>query len=185
VSISTVIEQARLSDPPAGMRTRVIAIDGPGGAGKSTLAARVSAALGDAPVVHTDEFATPDDPKEWWRRLLADVLLPLSRNRSARFRPYDWQTGRLRAWRVIEPSPFVVLEGVSASRDAFRLYLSLTVWVATPREERLRRGLARDGQGARGQWLAWMADEDAYFAREQPARRADLVVSGRTAPDLL
>ena len=82
------------SHPPAGMRTRVVAIDGQGGAGKTTLARAVAEALGDAPVVHTD-FASPEDPKDWWRRLLADVLCPLSQGRAGRYRPYDWVAGRL------------------------------------------------------------------------------------------
>jgi uridine kinase len=177
-TVEAIIERARQAHRPAGMPTRVIALDGPGGAGKTTLAGHLSAALGDAPVVHTDEFATPDDPREWWQRLLADVLCPLSHGHASRFRPYDWVAGRLTRWRVIEPGAFLVLEGVSASREAFRPFLSLTVWVRTAREERLRRGLARDGQGARDQWLAWMADEDAYVQREKPERNADLVVSG-------
>jgi hypothetical protein len=42
----------------------------------------------------------------------------------------------------------------------------------------LRRGLARDGQQARDQWLGWMAEEDAYVQRERPDLNADLVVSG-------
>ena len=71
-----------------------------------------------------------------------------------------------------------MLEGVSASRNVFRPFLRLTAWVSTAPEERLRRGLERDGQDAREQWLTWMADEDAYVAREAPEANADLVVSG-------
>ena len=76
------------------------------------------------------------------------------------------------------PVPYVILEGVSASREAFRPYLCYTIWVETPREERLRRGLERDGLEARGLWDEWMAEEDAYVEREHPDQRADIVVSG-------
>ena len=41
---------------PGGVR--LVAVDGYGGAGKSTFAARLAAALGGAAVVHTDDFAT-------------------------------------------------------------------------------------------------------------------------------
>jgi hypothetical protein len=71
-----------------------------------------------------------------------------------------------------------VIEGVSASREAFRPYPTLAVWVQTDRDERLRRGLAQDGRGALGQWREWMAREDVYIRRERPDSTADVVVSG-------
>jgi len=45
----------------------------------------------------------------------------------------------------VAPAEFLVLEGVSASRGAFRPFLAYAIWVETPRAERLRRVLARDG----------------------------------------
>jgi uridine kinase len=72
----------------------------------------------------------------------------------------------------------VILEGVSAMRDAFRPFLSYTIWVETPRDERLRRGLERDGAEAFEQWQAWMTAEDDYIQREHPMETADIVVDG-------
>ena len=160
------------------MSTRVIAIDGPGGAGKSTLAERVSVALGNSPIVHTDDFAGWETPLEWWPRLLTQVLEPLSRNQPARYQRYDWETECLAEWHELPPAPYVILEGVSASREAFRPYLSYTVWIETPRDERLRRGLERDGIETRDQWLAWMAAEDAHFERELSREKADTIIRG-------
>jgi uridine kinase len=77
-------------------------------------------------------------------------------------------------------TPFLVLEGVSASRAAFAPYLAFRVWVSTSRQERLRRGLERDGQDAIALWREWMAREDEYIAAERPHERADLIVSGWT-----
>ena len=57
----------------------------------------------------------------------------------------------------IEPAEIVILEGVSASREVFRPYLAYVIWIETPREERLRRGLERVGEDARDQWERWMA----------------------------
>ena len=42
--------------PPRAPGTQVIAVDGPSGAGKTTLAARLSDALHGAPVVHMDDL---------------------------------------------------------------------------------------------------------------------------------
>jgi uridine kinase len=178
VSTPTLIAQrASAASAPPQMRCRVIAIDGPGGAGKSTLAAQVGELLA-AQVVCTDDFAGWEQPLEWWPRLIEQVLRPLSGNRAGHYQCYDWDTGRLAEWRDVPVASFLILEGVSSSRIAFAPYLALSVWVSTPRPERLRRGLERDGQIARGRWREWMAQEDAYVAAEHPHRRADLVVSG-------
>ena len=45
---------------------RLVAVDGPGGAGKSTFASELSEAAGGAPVVHTDDSAAADNPTDWW-----------------------------------------------------------------------------------------------------------------------
>jgi uridine kinase len=175
---------ARIADavahrqPPGGMRTRIVAVDGAGGSGKSTFARQLAAALGDCAIVHTDDFASWDNPVDWWPELIAEVLAPISRGEPARFRPSQWTPGRQPQAVELAPTEFLVLEGVTASRRAFRPYLTYAVWIETSAELRLRRGLARDGEQARPQWEAWMAEEDGYREREHPERTADLVVSG-------
>ena len=158
------------------MTTKIVAVDGPGGAGKSTLAAHLAAALGDAPVVHTDDFASWDDPLDWWPRLLKDVLEPLSRGETARYRRTNWGDDEHEQWEEVAPSEFVILEGVSASREAFQPFLTYSIWVDAPWDLRLRRGLERDGEEARAQWEEWMAEEDRYVERERPQQRADLLL---------
>jgi uridine kinase len=177
-SIDDIVRAVRDKPPPDGMVTKIIAIDGPGGAGKSALAARLAAELGDAQLLHTDDFASWDNPVDWWPRLLREALEPLSRNEPARFKRTDWENKGREQWREIEPAEFVILEGVTASRQAFQPFLTYSIWVETPRELRLRRGLERDGEEARAQWQKWMAREDAYVSREKPQIRADVVVSG-------
>ena len=158
------------------MDTRIVAIDGPGAAGKSSLAAFLARRLG-AEIVHTDDFASWDDPIDWWPRLLEQVLEPLAAGRRARFTPTSWD-GLPRADIVVEPAEVVILEGVTSSRAAFRPFLAYSIWVETPRELRLARGLERDGESMRAQWEAWMALEDRYIDEERPAERADLVLPG-------
>jgi uridine kinase len=166
------------------MATSIVAIDGYGGAGKSTLAARLAELLRAeglrVDLVHTDDFAAADNPLNWWPRLLAQVLEPLHDAAAARYQRYDWDLQQLAEWHTFEPGGLVLLEGVSASRNAFRPYLSLAVWIETPADERLRRGLEQDGEAAREQWQQWMADEIAWGSVERPWRRADIVISGES-----
>jgi len=161
------------------MTTRIVAVDGTGGAGKSTFAARLSAVLGDAAIVHTDDFAGWDNPLDWWPELIERVLEPLSRNEvRLRFLRSVWEPGRAREWVELRATPLLILEGVTASREAFRPYLTYTIWIDAPAGVRLARGLGRDGPASREQWESWMAAEEEYRLRERPDEHADLVVRG-------
>ncbi len=54
-----------------------------------------------------------------------------------------------------------------------------TIWVECPRDQRLKRGLERDGEDARQMWEDnWMVHEDLYVGVQRPQERADLVVDG-------
>jgi uridine kinase len=176
--LDAVVAAIRAKAPPGGISTKVVAVDGPGGAGKSTLAERLAQSLGGAQIVRTDDFASWSIPLDWWPRLVEEVLEPLARGERSRYRCSTWSTEQPEDWKEVAPAEFVVLEGVSASRAAFRPYLTYSIWIETPRDVRLQRGLARDGEEARGQWEQWMAEEDAYVARERPHERADAVLPG-------
>ena len=161
------------------MTTRIVAVDGKGGAGKSTFAARLAAELDDAEIVRTDDFASWDNPFDWWPELIEKVLVPLSRNKPVPpFERSHWEPGQQPEQVHLRRTDFIVLEGVTASRDAFRGYLTYAIWVETPRDVRLERGLERDGEHALPQWEAWMEGEEQYRLREHPDTRADFVVRG-------
>ena len=117
----------------------LVAIDGPGGAGKSTFAERLSIALGGAPVVPTDDFASADAPLEWGPRLLSQVIEPLSQSRPARYQRYDWARRELAEWVEVPTAPAVLIEGVSSGRLEWAEHLAFLVWIHTDRAERLRR----------------------------------------------
>lgn len=162
--------------------SRIIGIDGCGGAGKSTFAETLAQELGGCSIVHTDDFASWDEPLNWWPRLVEKVLIPLSRSEQARYQRYDWDTQQLADWLLVE-SETVILEGVSSTRREFRPYLAYRVWIDTPAELRLKRGLERDGQEMENQWRIWMADEERYMADHLPRESAQLIVNGSIPPD--
>ena len=157
---------------------RFVGIDGCGGAGKTTFADRLARHGDGWPVVHTDDFASHDEFLDWWPRLLADVIEPLSQHKPATFRPYDWVHRRPGAPTTIAPADVVVLEGVGATRQAWRDRLALAIWVDTDSGLRLRRGLQRDGEALADFWREWRLAEDRYVAEENPPAYADLVVAG-------
>jgi len=157
---------------------RLVGIDGCGGAGKSTFAERLARHGDDWPIVHTDDFATHDEPLDWWPRMLAEVIEPMEKRRPATFRPYDWVNRRPGEPMTVRAAGVVLIEGVGATRSAWRERLALRIWVDTDSELRLRRGLDRDGEELAEFWLGWRIEEDRYVAEENPAAHADLVVMG-------
>jgi uridine kinase len=167
--------------PSCGPDVRLIAVDGPGGAGKSTFATRLAGALGDAPIVHTDDFASWDEQFDWHPRLLAELIEPLRAGRPARFRRYDWVERRFGRRQEVPPSPAVIVEGVGAARREFADALAYVIWIDTPANVRLARGLARDGEELRDFWQQWIAGENRHFAADRTRERADLVVDGNPA----
>lgn len=167
---------------PAGT-TRVVAVDGPSGAGKTTLAAQLSAVLRQAPVVHMDDLYPGWDGLEAGvRRLVEEVLEPLSRREPARYRRYEWAVGELAEARVVPAAaPVLVVEGVGCGALACAPYLSLLVWVDAPADVRWARAMGRDGEGYGPYWQRWAAQEEQHFRKSGTRQRADVVLA--TGPD--
>lgn len=176
-----MIEYRRLVDDVLGRPgpVRLVAVDGPGGAGKSTFAQRLEAAAsGQSFTVHTDDFASAEDPIDWWPRLMTSVIEPLAAGRTGRFRRYDWDARELMEWVVVPRRPIVIIEGVSSSRIEWHRHLAFSIWIETARDTRLDRGLHRHGGEMLGTWRDWMAAEDRHFDRDGARSRADLLVDG-------
>ena len=113
------------------------------------------------------------------------MLAPLSRGKGARYRRYDWDNDCLGDWVAVPAKGTVVVEGVYLLRDQLRHYASVSIWVETPRDVRLARGIERDGETARGRWIdEWMPAEDVYVSTTRPDAAATLVVDGRGRRDI-
>ena len=178
--------------------TSLVAIDGLGGAGKSYLAGALANELRthrnvEVAIVHGDDFFLPSERRSFppakqkpigadfdWRRLVEQVVDPLRRGQDARYQVYDWDRDALAAWLTIPAGALVLIEGVYMLRPELRDLYDLRVWVDCPRQIRLARGIARDGEAWRPRWEQdWMPSEDRYVAECQPIAIADVVVSGK------
>ncbi len=168
----------------------VIAVDGHGAGGKSTIAAGVARATGAA-LVHTDDFfhwpssraaGPPDDGQALtryydWRRIRAEALVPLRARRAAGFRRFDWARGvGLGPSVTVEPRDLIVLEGVFSASPELADLVDRSVFVDTPEPERLRRLHARVTPE---EWdTDWLAAEQAYFDVIRPRSSFGLIVPG-------
>jgi hypothetical protein len=168
---------------PCPRAVRMVAVDGRAGAGKSTLARALAAACGGAPRVKVDDFLYWRDIDGWWPRLEREALRPVLAGSPARYRVRDWAADplgqSLGGWTEVIPAEVVIVDGVTSSRQAIAGELVMSLWVEAPADERLRRGIARDGEQRRALWLEWMDLEDQFFSRDGAAARADYVVAGQ------
>jgi uridine kinase len=164
--------------------TRLVAVDGPSGAGKTVFATRLAASVAAVdggvapPVVHTDDFLDGwDDQFTGWERIDELLLAPLRSGRPGRHRRYDWALGAfVGPWVPVPAAPVVVLEGFGAMRAGPEV--TFAVFVTAPDRLRLQRSLDRDGADTRPELLRWRRRENRHFAADRTAERADLVVSG-------
>jgi uridine kinase len=156
--------------------TRWIGVDGKGASGKTTVAARIAAALPGSVVVHIDDFSRPDVPG-WERdRFVRQVLQPLLAGRPGRYQRWDFDRNVGADWQTVPVDVPVVVEGVSATDVRLGVPWDFTIWVEVPYEIRLARAMQRDGPERMDRWLTdWMPSEDAYEEAQRPQDRVDLV----------
>ncbi|TWF78599.1 uridine kinase [Pseudonocardia hierapolitana] len=178
MEIAALAEQV-LAAPPRCGATRLVCIDGPSGSGKTTLAGRVAAALGGPPVLHMDDvYPGWDGLAASVPLLYAQVVAPLAAGRPACYRRYDWHCGEFAEAHDLGTPELLVVEGAGCGARVIAERAVLLVWIEAPRDERFRRGIARDGETYRPHWERWARQEAAHFAAEATARRADVRVDG-------
>ncbi|MCM3599058.1 uridine kinase [Metabacillus idriensis] len=173
----------------------LIGIDGCGGSGKSTFAQKIYDQCKGVTIVHKDDFYIPSAqrlPRHPtrkpigadfdWKRLLIQVLEPISQEKAGHFQRYDWEIDKLAEWHTVPVGGIVVIEGVYSIRKELADRYDMKIWIDCPREIRLSRGLERDGEGARDMWIRnWMISEDIYVEEHKPHNRADIIVLGNQA----
>jgi hypothetical protein len=87
--VAQVVERAANADRPV-----LVAIDGHGSSGKSTLAARLACALPAAHVLHTDDLAWHQGVFAWDTLFRDDVLPVVLSGAALNYRPPQWRSRR-------------------------------------------------------------------------------------------
>jgi uridine kinase len=177
---------------PSVSAVRVVCVDGPSGAGKTTLAAALVAELarsvGDVPVVHGDEVyegwavvADEADPVRAFSalgdRLVSWLVEPWRTGVEAEHPVWDWPADAWGGPRRVPAAPVVVLEGVGLGGAALRPHASLVVWLDADPALRIRRVAERDGAEVAAHMDAWREREAAWHAADRTAVHADVVLA--------
>ena len=173
--IARIIAALAGAAPRAG-GSRVVAVDGRSGAGKTSLATALRDRL-HAPVVSLDGLYGGWDGLEHGIDLLVSAVLePLAAGCSARVPRYDWVAGDWTAPAVLEAPDVLIVEGVGAGARRAAAFESVLVWLELPAPVRKKRALDRDGATFASHWDQWAAQEDAMLARDRTPDRADIVI---------
>ncbi|KGM13007.1 uridine kinase [Cellulomonas bogoriensis 69B4 = DSM 16987] len=173
-----------LAAPPRLGGVTLVCVDGPSGAGKTTLAGALAGSLPGAVVLHMDDLYDG-----WaglatvWPRVEDQVLGPLGAGEPARWRRYDWSLGRFDRWHELPVPAVLVLEGCGSAPRAVRGRASCVVWVDAPATVRHRRAADRDGPRLDPRLEEWWRTEEEYFAVERPSEHADVHVDGSVGWD--
>jgi len=180
-AIEELLTHARLTAPGL-RRSRVIGVDGPSGAGKTTFAdslAEILLALTGTPpqIVHMDDLYPG------WNGLVdavdlvaTRVLEPLSRGEDGRFERWDWLAGERAETVHVPVADWMVLEGVGSGSRRCRRHLAALAWLEADPAIRLARGIDRDGEAFRPHWERWAVQEGRLFTAEDTRRHATLIL---------
>lgn len=174
--VDRIIALAESAGPRCGATT-VIAVDGHSGAGKTSLAAALVAALPEVGAVHLERIYPGWDGLAETPALLATTVLePIRRTGRAAYETWDWGRGAWGSRERVGPCRVLVVEGCGASVGPARPYASVTVFLDADPSTRRDRAIARDGETYRPHWERWAAQEDDVFTRDRTRVRADLLI---------
>jgi uridine kinase len=171
---------------PTGDTAVLIGIEGFGGSGKSTFAARLSEVLPDAAVVPMDAFIVKEQVLHPWdagafdhARLVREVLEPAQRGATVEYHVLDWASSTLVGPVVVPPSRYLIVEGISAFLPPAGGYYQYRIWVDVPADVAKARGRDRDrGTENEQHWDLWSQNDVDYLRRYRSMESADAVVSG-------
>lgn len=179
-----------LRDLRRGDRTVVIGIEGFGGSGKSTIAARLRDALVSAAVVQMDSFIVKDKVLEpsWDNgaydhiRLKEQVLIPARGGLPIEYQEFLWDENKVSDAMIQVPAvEFLVVEGISAYHPIIASYYDYKIWVDTPIEVARERGRARDADNENEEhWDLWAENDLRYLKAHRSDRVADAILSNTT-----
>lgn len=169
----------------------IVAIDGCGGAGKSTLAEYIGSKYGCAQIIHMDDFYKPTSKRAPGRmcdkevaadydikRLKQNVFDPIISGKEAKYQRYDWVLDDLSEWHAIQPKGLIIIEGIYSMSDELYSKYDIKIFVECNKKLRLKRGLERDGENSLGFWEQWMSGEEKYLHEQKPQDSADFIISG-------
>ena len=150
----------------------LLAIDGPAGAGKTTLAAKLEVEYSlhsTVRTIHMDELYNGWD--DALGQSLTDTLQAITSaylsGNQCTISIFNWHLMKFDREEVITPTDYLILEGVGAAQEIVRKAGATTYWLDIDAETGLQRVLARDGAHIEKEMRQWQIQQSIHFAKDQ------------------
>jgi uridine kinase len=160
----------------------IIAIDGRAGAGKTTLAEHISAAMSlkyKCVTIHMDDLY--NGWEDAFDHHISDSLIAAcdshQQGKQYSLSFFDWSKGAYREVVEIPQAELLILEGVGSSQKSIRSYLAATIWIEIDPGHGLERVLSRDGSGISEEMHKWLTTQEQHFRDQESEKAADFVLS--------
>ena len=159
----------------------IITIDGPAGAGKTTLAEILKSELRQSKV--SVEIIHLDDLYDGWANALGSKLaralediVSQSESNEIIHPIYNWAEGKYTRVRSIPKPQVLILEGVGAGRSEIRAKVDLSIWVEIEPDLGIRRAIERDGEEITPYMLKWSENQSLHFAEHHTRENASFTL---------
>ena len=162
-------------------RQLVVLIDGPAGAGKTTLAEIISTNFTSVNLVHMDDLYDGWNiplNTDLYSRIQLQILAPHLNSEESAYDVYDWAERSFQSKKQLPVRKILVVEGVGSAGIENRKLADLIVFIDVSPELGLNRVLKRDGLELSNEMQGWQVMETEHFENDGTKRAADFLVDG-------
>ena len=171
-----------LAEITHGVDQPIIAIDGPAGAGKTTLASTLSLALSpqmSTTVIHMDELYPG------WENALGDELtktltwltLCHKAKKPLLYSSFNWIANEFNPPKSHASTQLLILEGVASAQLPIEENLVTSIWLDLDPEIGFRRVIERDGENISLEMKKWLVTQEQHFAADRTKERCEFLLS--------
>ena len=160
----------------------VIAIDGPAGAGKTTLAQELFRAFStksSVQVIHMDDLYDG-----WGNALSSDLskilqyLVSQHEAKSpAKIQRYNWESSSFGQSEELPVCDLLILEGVGCGDKELQDHLAALIWMEIDPADGLQRVIDRDGAQVKEEMEKWLGTQAEFFLQHSTREKADFILT--------
>lgn len=160
----------------------LIAIDGPAGAGKTTLAAKFERDLSldnSVAVIHMDDLYAgwENALDKQLTQKLTNIVEAFTSHSTFTISMFNWSSNSFDSFRTIEPTDILIIEGVGAGQKVVRDRGATLYWLDIEASIGLERVLARDGREIELRMRQWQIDQARFFESDLTRNHADHIIT--------